>query len=152
MHRMIVRYALLIFKWYQNLAYNVDLTRYLVFVFCKSYLTNHGAKDVIIDALRLISHFKGPSLTPQHHLVDITLSQLQFMDMCKLQSKLFAHMQGGQMLPMRVHETCPNPLHMVKMLGQATWIQLNFNSYLCERIVINYKKGEIESSSLVLMN
>ena len=40
-----------------------------------------------------------------------------------------------------VHETCPYPLHMVNMLGQATWIQMNFNSYLCERVVINYQKG-----------
>ena len=32
-------------------------------------------------------------------------------------------------------------LHMVNMLGQATWIQLNFNSYLCVRVVINYQKG-----------
>ena len=44
------------------------------------------------------------------------------------------------MLPMGVHETCPNPSHMVKMLGQATWIQMNFNSYLCIRVVINYQK------------
>ena len=32
-------------------------------------------------------------------------------------------------------------LHMVNMLGQATWIQVKFNSYLCERVVINYQKG-----------
>ena len=32
-------------------------------------------------------------------------------------------------------------LHIVNMLGQATWIQLNFNSYLCVRVVINYQKG-----------
>ena len=32
-------------------------------------------------------------------------------------------------------------LHIVNMLGQATWIQINFNSYLCERVVINYQKG-----------
>ena len=32
-------------------------------------------------------------------------------------------------------------LHMVNMLGQAKWIQLNFNSYLYERVVINYQKG-----------
>ena len=38
-------------------------------------------------------------------------------------------------------------LHIVNMLGQATWIQMNFNSYLCERVIINYQKGEIESSS-----
>jgi hypothetical protein len=45
------------------------------------------------------------------------------------------------MLPIGVHETYPNLLHMVKMLGQATWIQTNFNSYLCKRVVINYQKG-----------
>ena len=31
---------------------------------------------------------------------------------------------------------------MVNMLGQATWIQMNFNSYLCIRVVINYQKRE----------
>ena len=56
------------------------------------------------------------------------------------QSKLLGHMQGEQILPMGVHETCPNPLHMVKILGQATWIQNDFNSYLCEMVVINYQK------------
>ena len=61
--------------------------------------------------------------------------------MCKLQSKLLAHMQGEQLLPYGVHETCLYPLHMVNKLGQATWIQLNFNSCLCERVVINYQKG-----------
>jgi hypothetical protein len=32
-------------------------------------------------------------------------------------------------------------LQMVNMLGQATWIQNDFNSYLRERVVINYQKG-----------
>jgi hypothetical protein len=41
---------------------------------------------------------------------------------------------------------------MVNMLGKATWIQNNFNSYLCDRVIINYQKGEIESSSLILVN
>jgi hypothetical protein len=49
------------------------------------------------------------------------------------------------MLPIWVHETCPNPLHMVKMFRQATWIQNKFNSYLCERVVIDYQKGDIEA-------
>ena len=48
---------------------------------------------------------------------------------------------GELMLPIRIHKTYPNTLHMVKMLGQATWIQNDFNSYLCERVVINYQKG-----------
>jgi hypothetical protein len=56
------------------------------------------------------------------------------------------------MLHIQVHETCPNPLHMVQRLGQATWIQNDFNSYLYERVVINYQKGQIKSSSLVLVN
>jgi hypothetical protein len=30
---------------------------------------------------------------------------------------------------------------MVKMLGQATWIQNDFNSYLYKRVVIDYQKG-----------
>ena len=32
-------------------------------------------------------------------------------------------------------------LHMVNMLGQATLIQLNFNSYICEMVAIDYQKG-----------
>ena len=58
--------------------------------------------------------------------------------MCKLQSKLLAHMQGEQLLPYGIVHIL---LHIVNMFGQATWIQLNFNSYLCERVVINYQKG-----------
>jgi len=38
------------------------------------------------------------------------------------------------------------------MLGQATCIQKDYIEYLCEKVVINYKKGEIESPSLVLDN
>jgi hypothetical protein len=47
---------------------------------------------------------------------------------------------GRAILPIPIHETCPNPLQMVKMLGQAIWIQNDFNSYLCERVLINYQK------------
>jgi hypothetical protein len=32
-------------------------------------------------------------------------------------------------------------LQMVNMLGQVTWIQNDFNSYLYEWVVINYQKG-----------
>jgi hypothetical protein len=32
-------------------------------------------------------------------------------------------------------------LQMVNMLGQATWIQNDLNSYLYVRVVINYQKG-----------
>ena len=37
-------------------------------------------------------------------------------------------------------------LYMVNMLGQATWIQMNFNSYLCIRVVINYQnRGRLKA-------
>ena len=37
-------------------------------------------------------------------------------------------------------------LHMVNMLGQAILIQLNFNSYLCIRVVINYQnRGRLKA-------
>ena len=61
--------------------------------------------------------------------------------MCKLQSKLLAHMQGEQLLLLEFMKLVHILLHMINMLGQATWIQLNFNLYLCERVVINYRKG-----------
>jgi hypothetical protein len=56
------------------------------------------------------------------------------------------------MLPIGIHETCPYPLHMVKCLGKQHGFKIDFNSYLCERVVINYQKEGIESSSLVLVN
>ena len=54
------------------------------------------------------------------------LLYFQSKQICKLQSKLLAHMQGEQLLPYGVHETCLYPLHMLNMLGQATWIQNEF--------------------------
>ena len=72
--------------------------------------------------------------------------------MCKLQSKLLTHMQGRNCNHMGFMKLVYTLLHMVNILGQATWIQMNFNLYLCERVVINYQKGEIERSSLVLVN
>ena len=45
------------------------------------------------------------------------------------------------MLPMGFMELVHILLHMVNMFEQATWIQMNFNSYVCERVVINYQKG-----------
>ena len=49
--------------------------------------------------------------------------------------------KGEQLLPLGFIKLVHILLHMVNMLGQATWIQLNLNSYLCERVVINYQKG-----------
>ena len=138
-HAQVGQLDLRLFCEDQTLASNDDLTRYSSFC---DYLVTNGAKDGIFGALRLVSCFKGPSLIPQHHLVEID-SYVSYLIICaKLQSKLLAHMQGEQLLPFGVHETCPYPLHMVNILGQATWIQMNFNSYLCIRVVINYQKGE----------
>jgi hypothetical protein len=40
---------------------------------------------------------------------------------------------------------------MVKILGKQHEFKIDFNSYPCERVVINYQR-ETESSSLVLVN
>ena len=56
------------------------------------------------------------------------------------------------MLPIRVYETCPYPLHMVKYLGkqhESKKISLNIFVKWLSSIT---KKGEIESPSLVLDN
>ena len=60
--------------------------------------------------------------------------------MCKLQSKLLAHMKGSNCYHLRFMKLVHILFHMVKMLRQAT-IQMNFNSYLFEKVVINYQKG-----------
>ena len=83
----------------------------------KWYLTNNGAKDGIIGALRLVSRFKGPSLIPQHHLVEIVSYNSYLKHMCKPQSKLLAHMQGEQLLPYGIHETC----QYLFTHGKYTW-------------------------------
>ena len=136
---------------YENytLTFNVDLMGYSSFYVC---LVTNGAKDGVMVHSGWYNTLKGPSLIPQHHLVEI-VSYISYLSICaRLQSKLLAHMQREQLLPYRVHETCPYSLHMVNMLEQATSVQLNFNSYLCERVALITKKGEIESSSLVLVN
>ena len=121
----------------QTLASNVDLMGYSSFCVHVQLLM---VLSMVYWCTPIGTRFKGPSLIPQHHLVDITLPHFLSIHTCNLLSKLLAHMQGELMLPIRVHETCPNPLYMVKMLRQATWIQIDFNSYLCESVVINYQK------------
>ena len=65
------------------------------------------------------------------------------MHVCKLSIQtLGTYVGGANATNSGILETCPNPLHIVKMLGQAAWIQNDFNSYLCKRVVINYQKGE----------
>ena len=121
----------------QTLASNIDLMGYSSLCVC---LVTNGAKDGIL----VHSDWYHASKVHLLYLSIIwqTLSPIfPIKHMCKLQSKLLAHMQGEQLLPYGVHVTCPYTLHMVNMLGQATWIQMNFNSYLCERVVINYQKG-----------
>ena len=119
MHR-IARYSLNFYKRYQNLASNVDLMRYLV---CLCFLSDIQQimvlRMVFKQQLRLVSHFKGPFFTPQHHLVDITSPHFLIHAYVQaFKSKLLAHKQGELMLPIWVYETCPYPLHMVKYLGK----------------------------------
>ena len=140
-------------KWYQSLAYNVDLTRYLVFVFCKCYLTNHGAKDGVQMATPI-------GIVLQRSIL-YTLASFGSYQSPKLQihayvqafkSKLLAHMQRELMLPIWIYETCPYPLHMVKYLGkQHESIKILLNIFVKRLSSIN-KKGEIESPSLILDN
>ena len=61
--------------------------------------------------------------------------------MFKLQSKLLAHMQGELMLPFEVYETCPYPFTHGKYAWVSNMDSIEFQSYLCIRVVINYQKG-----------
>jgi hypothetical protein len=56
------------------------------------------------------------------------------------------------MLPIQVYKTCPYPLHMIKCFGKQHESKKDFIEYFCEKVVINYQKGEMESPSLVLDN
>ena len=55
------------------------------------------------------------------------------------------------MLPIRVYETYPYPLHMVKCLGKQHESIFLFNIFV-KRLSSITKKGEIKSPSLVLAN
>jgi hypothetical protein len=61
-------------------------------------------------------------------------------------------MYGEQLLPIRVYETCPYPLHMVKCLGKQHESKRILMKIFVKKVVINYQKGEIESPNLVLAN
>ena len=67
-------------------------------------------------------------------------------------SKLLAHMQGEQMLPILVYKTCPYPLHMVKFLGKPHESKKVLLNIFVKRLSSITKKGKIESPSLVLDN
>ena len=108
--------------------------------FCVCLVTN-GAKDGIFGALRLVSCFKGPYLIPQHHLVDID-SYIFYLSICASFNPNSQHIcRGSNCYHMGFMKLFHILLHMVNMLGQATWVQLNFISYLCTRVVINYQNG-----------
>ena len=156
MHRMIVRYALLtfkFFKWNQSLAYNVDLTRFLVLCLYKWYLTNDGAKDGIIGNSDWYHASKVYSL----HLSIIwqtLLSHTSYICICaSFQSKLLAYMQGELMLPIWIHETFPNPFAHGKYAWASNMDSIEFSIHIFVKGLSSLtKKGEIESSSLVLVN
>ena len=61
--------------------------------------------------------------------------------MCKLQSKLL----GSNCYHMGFIKLVHILLHMVNMLGQATWIQLNLNSYLCKGCHQLPKRGRLKA-------
>ena len=73
--------------------------------------------------------------------------------MHRLQSKLLAHMWGEQLLPYGVHETCPYSFTH----GKYAWAKQHGFNLISIHIFVKglssiTKKGEIESSSLVLVN
>ena len=53
------------------------------------------------------------------------------------------------MLPIRIHETCPNPLHMEKCLGKQHKFKMISIHIFVNGLSSITKKEEIESSSLV---
>ena len=69
-----------------------------------------------------------------------------------LKSKLLAHMYGELMLPIRVYETCPYPLHMIKCLGKQHGSKKILLNIFVKRLSSITKKRKIESPSLVLDN
>jgi hypothetical protein len=63
----------------------------------------------------------------------ITAPHFLSMHMCKLSIQTLSTYVGGAMLPIQIHETCPNPFTN----GKHAWARnmdskLFFNSYLCE--------------------
>ena len=152
MHR-IARYTLIFYKWYQNLASNVDLMRYLVYLCFSSdiqqimvlrmlYIGNsnwYHASKVHSYTLASFGSYYSPKLLIHAYVQ-------------AFKSKLLAHMQGEQLLPNQVYETYPYPLHMVKCLGkQHESKKISLNIFV-KRLSSITKKGEIKIPSLVLDN
>ena len=127
--------------------------RYLVFVFCKCYLTNHGAKDGVqmatpigITLQRSILYTLASFGT--HYFP--TLPNLCICASFQIQT-LSTYVEGANTTNFGWWNLSIIFTHD-NMLGQATWIQKEFIEYLCKWVVINYQKGEIESPSLILDN
>ena len=95
MHR-IARYIQIFYKWYQSLAYNVDLMRYLVCLCFSSDIQKIMVLRMVFKwQLRLVSCIKGPFFTPQHHLVVITSPHFLTMHMCNSQIVTLSTYVGG---------------------------------------------------------
>ena len=148
-HAQVKKLDLCSFYGNQILASNVDLMRYSSFCVC---LVTHGAKDGIL----VHSDWYHASKV---HLLYLSIIWQKLSPIFPIQAYVQSfnpnsqHIyRGSNCYHMEFMKLIYIPLHIVNMLGQATWIQNDFNLYLCERVVINYKKGEIESSSLILVN
>ena len=118
----------------------------------KWYRANYGAKDGIL----VHSDWYHASKVHLLYLSIIwqTLSPIiSYLSICASYNPNSQHIcRGSNCYHVGFMKLVHILLHILNMLGQAKWIQSNFNSYLCEMVVINYQKGEIEGSSLVLVN
>ena len=114
-------------------------------VFCKCYLTNHGAKDgvqmvtpigimVQRSILYTLASF-GSYYSPK-------LRILAYVQAFK--SKLLAHMYGELILPIWVDKTCPQSLHMAICLGkQLESKKISLNMFV-NRVSSITKKGRLK--------
>ena len=119
-----------------TLASNVDLMGYSSFCIC---LVTNGAKDGIFGALY---HASKVHLLYLSIIWQILLSYNFNSCICASFNPNSQHIcRGSNCYHLGFMKLVHILLHMVNMFGQATWIQLNFNLYLCERVVINYQKG-----------
>ena len=133
----------------QTLASNVDLMRYSSFVYVQLLMVLrmvYWCTSIGIMLQRSISYTLASF---GRHCLIYFLSE----HMCKLQSKLLAHMQGEQLLPFGVHETCPYPFTQDKYAWASNMDSIKFQFISLQKVCHQLpKNGEIESSSLVLVN
>ena len=85
---------------------------------------------MVYQCTPMVSCIKCPSLIPQHHLVGI-VSYIYYLSICASFNPNSQHIyRGSNCYHMEFMKLVHILLHMVNMFGQATWIQLNFSSYL----------------------